>query len=64
MTWPDGFRLDYAYLPTGDLSTIRDSGGAVLATFSYDALGRRSSVTRLNGTTTAFAFDPLSRLSC
>ena len=63
MTWPDGFRIDYAYLPTGDLSTIRDSGGAVLATFNYAALGRRSSLTRLNGTTTSFAYDPASRLS-
>lgn len=63
MTWPDGFRIDYAYRPTGDLSTIKDGSGAVLATYNYDSLGRRSSIARLNGTTTSYGYDPVSRLS-
>jgi hypothetical protein len=34
-----------------------------LATYTYDNLGRRTGITRGNGTTTTTAFDPVSRLS-
>jgi RHS repeat-associated protein len=35
----------------------------VLATFGYDDLGRRTSLTRGNGTVTSYSYDPVSRLS-
>jgi RHS repeat-associated protein len=62
MTWPDGFWIDYTYLPTRDLQTIKDNSGLVLATFAYDGLGRRASIARANGTTTSYGYDPVSRL--
>ncbi|MFZ5502170.1 MAG: RHS repeat-associated core domain-containing protein [Pseudomonadota bacterium] len=39
------------------------SGPGVLATYSYDALGRRTGITRGNGTTTAYSYDAVSRLA-
>ena len=38
-------------------------GLGVLATYSYDNLGRRTAVTRGNGTVTSYAFDAVSRLT-
>jgi YD repeat-containing protein len=35
----------------------------VLATFAYDDLGRRTSLTRGNGTSTSYGYDAVSRLS-
>jgi RHS repeat-associated protein len=35
----------------------------VLAAFGYDDLGRRTSLTRGNGTSTSYSYDPASRLS-
>jgi YD repeat-containing protein len=35
----------------------------VLATFVYDDLGRRTSLTRGNGTTSTYTFDAVSRLA-
>jgi YD repeat-containing protein len=35
----------------------------VLATFAYDDLGRRTSLTRGNGTSTSYGFDAVSRLT-
>ena len=39
------------------------SGIRVLASLSYDGLGRRASLTRGNGTSTGYRYDPVSRLS-
>jgi len=39
------------------------SGAGVLATFAYDDLGRRASVTRGNGASTSYGWDAVSRLS-
>jgi YD repeat-containing protein len=39
------------------------SGVGVLATFAYDNLGRRTSLTRGNGGVTSYGFDAASRLS-
>ncbi len=35
----------------------------MLATFAYDDLGRRTTLTRGNGTVTTYSFDPVSRLA-
>ena len=40
----------------------RDSGQGVLATFTYDELGRRTLLTRGNGTMTSLRYDDASRL--
>ena len=50
ITHPDGFYVDQDYLVTGELQKIRENGATsgvgVLATYAYDDLGRRSSITR------------------
>jgi RHS repeat-associated protein len=67
ITWPDGFYITQEFLPTGELSAIREygatSGPGVLATYSYDDLGRRVSITRGNGVSTIFGYDSISRLA-
>ncbi|MFS2108604.1 RHS repeat domain-containing protein [Sphingomonas sp. Sphisp140] len=67
ITWSDGFRVDYDYNVTGEVTAIREngatSGAGVLATYSYDNLGRRTSITRGNGTSTGYGYDAGSRLS-
>ncbi|MCI4590388.1 hypothetical protein MOK15_09810 [Sphingobium sp. BYY-5] len=62
-TWQDGFYVNYSYLVTGEMSAILDSGNNVLVTFGYDDLGRRTSLSRANGTTTSYSYDPASRQS-
>jgi RHS repeat-associated protein len=65
ITHPDGFFVSYEYDLTGAVKTVREngaqSGAGVLASYSYDDLGRRLSITRGNGTVTAIARDALSR---
>lgn len=65
--WNDGFYVTYDYLVTGEMTAIRENGAAsgvgVLATYSYDNLGRITGITRGNGTTTSYGFDNASRLT-
>jgi RHS repeat-associated protein len=68
LTYPgSGLYLTYDYLTTGEMIAIREnaaaSGIGVLAKFGYDDLGRRTSLTRGNGTSTSYGYDPASRLS-
>lgn len=69
MMWPDSFYVDYDYDLTNAVTGIREngatSGAGVLATFSYDNLGRRTQLSRAggNGAITTYAFDPASRLA-
>jgi hypothetical protein len=62
LTWPGSstYYVDYDYLTTGEMIAMREngatSGAGVLATFGYDALGRRSSLARGNGVTTAYGY--------
>lgn len=63
LAWGDGNAVTYDYLTTGEANTIRDGSGNVLVTFGYDDLGRRTSLSRANGTVTSYAYDPASRLS-
>jgi RHS repeat-associated protein len=66
LTHPDLFHVDQDYLVTGEMTAIRENGATsgvgVLATFDYDQLGRRMSLTRGNGTVTSYGYDPVSRL--
>jgi RHS repeat-associated protein len=65
LTWPDGFYVNYDYLVSGEVAAVRENGAVsgvgVLATFAYDNLGRRTSITRGNGTSTAYSYDAASR---
>lgn len=65
--WNDGFYVTYDHLVTGEVAAIRENGAAsgvgVLATYTYDDLGRRTGIARGNGTTTSYGFDNASRLT-
>lgn len=67
LAWPDGFYVTYDHLVTGETLAVREYGAAsgvgVLATYSYDNLGRRTGITRGNGTTTSYGYDSVSRLA-
>lgn len=72
LTWPDTFYVTYDHLVTGEMTHIRQAGSTsttctganacVLATYAYDDLGRRTSLTRGNGLATAYTYDAASRL--
>jgi RHS repeat-associated protein len=64
ITYPSttALTINYAYLTTGELDTIKQST-TVLADYSYDNLGNRTGVTFNNGASQAFTYDPVSRLS-
>lgn len=55
--------INYAYLVTGELSTIKQGANPTLATYGYDNLGNRTSVSFNSGASQAFSYDPVSRLS-
>jgi RHS repeat-associated protein len=64
ITYPSATALtiNYAYLVTGELDTIKQST-TVLADYTYDNLGSRIGVTFNNGASQNFSYDPVSRLS-
>ena len=56
----------YTYLVTGEMKDILQPGtfsSTLLAGFGYDNLGRRTSISRANGASTTYSYDPVSRLS-
>lgn len=61
MAHPDGNWFGYSY-NTADLTGINENGGASLVAYSYDDLGRRTGLTRENGTSTTLVYDPVGRL--
>jgi RHS repeat-associated protein len=69
ITYPGATSLfvDYVYDVTGNVLQLREngatSGGGVLASYAYDNLGRRQSVTFGNGASRTFNFDASQRLS-
>lgn len=67
LTWTDGHYAQYDYDNTGLVTAIREdgatSGVGVLASYAYDNLGRRSSITYGNGTSRTYAYDGIGRLS-
>jgi RHS repeat-associated protein len=67
ITHPDSFYVDQDYLVTGELQKIRENGATsgvgVLATYAYDDLGRRTSLTLGDGSSTSYSYDNVSRLS-
>lgn len=67
VTWPDSFYAGYVYDPLNRVTTINEngatSGAGVLATYSYDDLGRRTGLTRGNGASTTYSYDSADRLT-
>jgi len=68
LTYPGtGLFVNYDYLVTGEVTTVRENGAisgvGVLASYGYDNLGNRTSVTFGNGAAQAFTYDPVSRLA-
>lgn len=68
VTYPgSGLYVNYDYLVTGEVSAIRENGATsgigVLASFGYDQLGNRTSISFGNGTSQSYSYDPVSRLS-
>ena len=69
ITYPGATSLfvDTVYDVTGNVLQLREngatSGAGVLATYAYDTLGRRQSVTFGNGSSRSFGFDATQRLS-
>ena len=58
----------YTFDAMNRMKVICENGNAtcssgVLATYNYDTLGRRGTITRANNTTTTFAYDGASRLA-
>lgn len=66
-TWPDSFYVVYDYDTLGAVTKIREngatSGAGVLATYTYDNLGRLAYTARGNGVNTTNAFNTASQLS-
>jgi YD repeat-containing protein len=58
--------VSYAYDNAGRLNrptVIKDNGSANLASYAYDDLSRRTTVTRGNGTTTSYVYDGQGRMN-
>ncbi|WP_169801030.1 RHS repeat domain-containing protein [Novosphingobium naphthalenivorans] len=67
ITWPDSLYVAYDYDTAGNVTAIRENGATsgvgVLASYSYDSLGRRTAVTYGNGTARTYAYDSIGRLA-
>ena len=67
LIWPDSFYVSYDYDTLGEMTAMRENGAAsgigVLASYTYDDLGRRTAQTLGNGTSTAYGYDNISRLT-
>ena len=67
MSYPGGvLTINYDYDTAGKVTKIRENGATsgvgVLASYAYDNLGRRTSVTFGNGSVQSFGYDAASRL--
>ena len=62
----DATYVSHDYLATGEVSAVRQNGATTRvnlpATYGYDDLGRRTSLTRGNGTSTTFVYDDENHL--
>jgi RHS repeat-associated protein len=68
LTYPGtGLFVNYDHLVTGEVTAVRENGATsgvgVLAAYSYDDLGNRTSLTFGNGVIQTFTSDPVSRLA-
>jgi RHS repeat-associated protein len=68
LVYPDGLRIQYTSNVLGQVTSIAEVNAAgtvvqTLATYVYDDLGRRTSVTYGNGAVTSYGFTPISQLA-
>jgi RHS repeat-associated protein len=63
MTWNDGFWVGYETDGLNRVTAIREYGSTLLVSYGYDAQGRRSGVTRGNGTAISYGYDAAGRPS-
>jgi len=65
MTWPDGNYVDYTFDVMNRMDQVRENGAqaglGLLADYAYDAIGRRTTLSRGNGTATTLVYDAGSR---
>jgi YD repeat-containing protein len=66
ITFPDSNWVSYTYDAANRMYQVQElgatSGPGLLATYSYDSLGRRGTITRGNGTSTTFTYQPGTNL--
>ena len=62
LTWSDGFFVTYDYDAAGAMTSIRENGSGLLASYGCDQLGRRTMRTLGNGTATSYGYDAALRL--
>ncbi len=67
ITWPDGLYINYVRDADEEVTQVEENGATsgvgLLASYSYDTLGRRTGITRGNGATTGYGYDAISRLT-
>lgn len=63
LSYPGSFFVDYDYDNTGAMTSVEENGTTSLATYAYDDLGRRASLTMGNGAVTTYGYDGGSRLT-
>jgi YD repeat-containing protein len=63
MTDPQNLATTYGYDLLNRLNALAFNGQTPGFTFGYDALSRRTSLTRPNGVNTTYAYDPASSLT-
>jgi len=63
ITWPDNVFVTYEYDNLYRTTAAKESGSTTLVSVSYDNLGRRTALNRLNGANTSYGYDAASRLS-
>ncbi len=62
LTYPDGFYIEYQWDDSGALTDVLENGAFTLVSYTYDELGRASTLTRGNGATTTLGYDLAWRL--
>lgn len=62
-TWADGFYVTYDFDSASHMTSIKENGSTLLASFGYNGLGQRLTLTRGNGTATSYAYDAVGRLA-
>ena len=60
ITWPDGYYVTYDYDGMNRMTAVKESGVTTLASYTYDALSRRSN-DALPGATMSRTFDAVGR---
>ncbi|MEO8307657.1 MAG: RHS repeat-associated core domain-containing protein [Pseudomonadota bacterium] len=63
LTYPDGFFVNYGYSNANELTTVSDSSGVTLATYTYSTAGYPTGIARpASAAVTSFTPDALGRL--